>query len=63
MEDGPNFLCVGEEGYVERAIGLKFLSLSDESASALRIGAREINSESMEVYVESTAPKAGSSTT
>ncbi len=24
MEDGPNLLCVGEEGYVERAIGLEF---------------------------------------
>ena len=24
MEDGPNLLCIGEEGYVKRAIGLKF---------------------------------------
>ena len=41
---------------------LSFLSSSDESASALRIGARKITSKSIEVYTESVAPKAGSST-
>jgi hypothetical protein len=62
MEDCPNLLRVSEERYVERAIGLKFLSSSDESASALRIGACKISSELMEEYGESTAPKGGSST-
>ena len=45
MEDCSDLLHVGKEGYVKRAIGLEFLLSSDESASALRIGACKISSE------------------
>ena len=56
------FFALVRKVTLKEPLALSFLSSSDELASALRISAREINSESIEEYAKSVSPKAGLST-
>ncbi len=62
MEDGPNLLCVREEGYLERAIGLEFFVVVGRVSVSTQDRCLQDQLQVMEEYGKSTAPKAGSST-